>query len=185
MFHAKDGLFFARQSNGEVQVISTSDARPPNGANVKSHISLKENEWASVVASVSLYGETSERWMRARLFHGTDVDITGPDWYGVDLDETLAHFEGWGDGSIGAPIAPMVDRVKEWLAEGKIVKIFTARADHGPKEVEKVQAWCLEHISQKLEVTNIKSRGLVELWDDRARQVWPNSGVEAVEGGQP
>jgi hypothetical protein len=50
------------------------------------------------------------------------------EWIGVDLDCTLAHYEKWeGPGEIGAPLAPMVERVKGWLAEGRDVRIFTAR----------------------------------------------------------
>lgn len=53
-------------------------------------------------------------------------------WIGVDLDGTLAHYDGWkGPEHIGAPIPAMVERVKAWLAEGKEVRISTARADGG------------------------------------------------------
>jgi hydroxymethylpyrimidine pyrophosphatase-like HAD family hydrolase len=49
-------------------------------------------------------------------------------WIGVDLDGTLAHYDGWkGANHIGEPIPAMVERVKRWLAEGKTVKIMTAR----------------------------------------------------------
>ena len=50
-------------------------------------------------------------------------------WIGVDLDGTLAEYHGW-NGSIGKPIAPMVDRVKRWLAEGVEVRIMTARVSN-------------------------------------------------------
>ena len=41
-------------------------------------------------------------------------------WIGVDLDGTLAHYEGWkGIEHIGAPVPAMLERVKNWLAEGK------------------------------------------------------------------
>ena len=46
-------------------------------------------------------------------------------WIGVDLDGTLAEYLGWqGMGHIGEPIAPMVERVKAWLAQkyGKLNK---------------------------------------------------------------
>lgn len=43
-------------------------------------------------------------------------------WIGVDLDGTLAEYHGWDDGRIGAPIPKMVQRVKQWLAEGKEVR---------------------------------------------------------------
>ncbi|MEI8285241.1 MAG: hypothetical protein WCG52_09650, partial [bacterium] len=52
---------------------------------------------------------------------------TQPGWIGVDLDGTLAEFIG--DMSfIGEPIMPMLNRVKTWLANGREVRIFTARA---------------------------------------------------------
>lgn len=105
-------------------------------------------------------------------------------WIGVDLDGTLAeysHFEG--ATVIGKPIARMVARVKRWLEEGKTVKIFTARVSHGPTEVEivrrAIQSWCTEHIGRPLEVTNQKDWNMIELWDDRAVQVIPNTGIRA------
>jgi hypothetical protein len=49
-------------------------------------------------------------------------------WIGVDFDGTLATYGRWaGPTQLGDPIAPMVDRVKRWLAEGREVRIFTAR----------------------------------------------------------
>ena len=53
-------------------------------------------------------------------------------WIGVDLDGTLAEYNGWqGPANIGAPIPAMVERVKAWLEEGRDVRIFTARV--GPR----------------------------------------------------
>jgi hypothetical protein len=105
-------------------------------------------------------------------------------WIGVDLDGTLAeysHFEG--PTIIGKPIPRMVERVKRWLAEGRTVKIFTARVCKGPTDVklirQAIEVWCAQHIGRKLEVTNEKDWGMVELWDDRAVQVIPNTGIRA------
>lgn len=108
-------------------------------------------------------------------------------WIGVDLDGTLAHYEGWqGAQHIGAPLAPMVDRVKCWLAAGKTVKIFTARMHgHGMPIIgggiedakTPIEEWCRQHIGQALEVTNVKDFGMIELWDDRAIQVESNTGI--------
>lgn len=110
----------------------------------------------------------------------------------MDLDGTLAHYDGWvGVDHIGEPIPLMVERVKSWLAQGRKVKIFTARMHgHGkpligkPGEVEDVltpiQNWCEKHIGQKLEVTNVKDFGMVELWDDRAIQVITNTGNAVI-----
>ncbi len=98
-------------------------------------------------------------------------------WIGVDLDGTLAEYDGWhGNGHIGQPVEEMVNRVKDWLDEGKTVKIFTARASNGEMAKRVVQQWCKKHIGQELEVTNVKDFGMTELWDDRAIQVVPNEG---------
>lgn len=98
-------------------------------------------------------------------------------WIGVDLDGTLAHYDGWkGPEHIGAPIPKMVERVKRWLSEGKEVCIFTARACI-PEQISFVEDWCEEHIGVCLPVTNIKDYGMIELWDDRAIQVWENEGI--------
>lgn len=107
-------------------------------------------------------------------------------WIGVDLDGTLAHYDKWrGEHHIGKPIAPMVERVKQWRAEGREVRIFTARVWDGGdgrdvSEVrEVIERWCQEHIGEVLPVTNTKDYGMIELWDDRAVQVVPNIGFRA------
>lgn len=112
-------------------------------------------------------------------------------WIGVDLDGTLAQYTGWfGETHIGAPVAPMVVRVKAWLAEGREVRIFTARVSVGEfnlsgrsQDVEHVraaiEAWCEKHIGARLMVTNVKDYSMVELWDDRAVQVITNTGLRA------
>lgn len=97
-------------------------------------------------------------------------------WIGVDLDGTLAfHAGGMG---IGYPILPMLNRIKQWLVEGKTVKIMTARASV-PDLIPEVEAWCLKHIGVVLPVTNEKDFGMLELWDDRAVQIIPNTGIRA------
>jgi hypothetical protein len=108
-------------------------------------------------------------------------------WIGVDLDGTLAHDVGGSRGSrsleeIGSPIKPMVDRLRNWIAEGKTVKIFTARAS-SPHQVVKVKKWLAEHGLPDLEVTNVKDLRMIELWDDRCVQVMTNSGQPVRSGG--
>jgi hypothetical protein len=106
-------------------------------------------------------------------------------WIGVDLDCTLAEYHGWKgkDEPIGKPIPKMVIRVQRWLKKGKTVKIFTARVDRDDGTQEKmIKEWCKEHIGQELEVTNVKTRSMWELWDDRAISVEKNTGnVSTVE----
>lgn len=110
-------------------------------------------------------------------------------WIGVDLDGTLAEYSGFkGLNEIGAPIPKMVERVKQWLADGQDVRIFTARVSQSiyrPTErdvyrtVFAIEDWCLEHVGQRLPVTCIKDYEMRELWDDRAVQVIPNTGERA------
>lgn len=110
-------------------------------------------------------------------------------WIGVDLDGTLAEYNGWnGPESIGAPVPAMADRVRQWLADGRDVRIFTARVSHdetGDRVVDALRArraisdWCAEHLGRVLTVTNVKDYDMTELWDDRAVQVVKNTGARA------
>ena len=104
------------------------------------------------------------------------------EWIGVDLDGTLAYYDGeWrGVEHIGEPIMPMVRRIKRWLKAGKEVRIFTARvADMRDATLAAVtiQDWCEKHIGQRLNVTCVKDRYMSELWDDRAVRVVKNTGT--------
>jgi hypothetical protein len=130
----------------------------------------------------------------------------GKPWIGVDLDKTLAQYNGgdytkFGHLYIGAPIAPMVERVKQWLAEGKDVRILTARVSNPypghdglwsnsdytnrKRDVEEtrvaIRSWCASHLGKELPITCVKDFDMVELWDDRARRVEPNTGREIGE----
>lgn len=102
-------------------------------------------------------------------------------WVGVDLDGTLAHYDGWkGHFHIGDPIQPMLARVQQWTSEGQEVRIFTARAS--VKEHKKfVEVWLQQHGLEGLQVTNLKDYGMIELWDDRCIQIVPNSGQPVTE----
>lgn len=100
----------------------------------------------------------------------------------VDLDKTLAKFKEWkGKDFVGEPIAPMVDRVKKWLAEGKKVVIFTARANK-PENIPPIRKWLKENIGQELPVTNVKRPDFAQIWDDRAVTVQKNTGKILTAG---
>lgn len=110
------------------------------------------------------------------------------DWIGVDLDGTLAFFDSRefnrkGLSYIGPPIPKMLNRVLRWLAEGKKVKILTARVSKGDYNLaaKHIQNWCRTHVGQLLEITCEKDYHMIELWDDRAIQLIPNTG-ERVDG---
>ena len=108
-------------------------------------------------------------------------------YIGVDLDGTLAFYEKWhADGGIGEPIEPMVNRVKDWLAQGLEVKIISARvAKFAPEgqipefdedQLNRVYAWCEKHLGKKIPVQFWKDYAMHALFDDRARRVELNTG---------
>lgn len=106
-------------------------------------------------------------------------------WIGVDLDGTLAHYDGWkGIEHIGKPIPAMLERVWEWTKRGQEVRIFTARASD-KDAINYITKWLirhriLDHHGQPLAVTNVKDFAMIELWDDRAVQVEANTGLAYV-----
>lgn len=97
-------------------------------------------------------------------------------WIGVDLDGTLAHYEGWqGPFHIGEPVLAMKMRVLSWLHQGIEVRIVTARASQ-PESVKVIEDWLIKHLGVKLTITDRKDFGMLELWDDRAIRVEANTG---------
>ncbi len=115
-------------------------------------------------------------------------DTVGQPWIGVDLDGTLAKYDGWkGHDQIGDPIPRMVDKVKAKLVEGVVVKIFTARVCAAQEQNDRDTAlraithWCFANLGVQLPVTCEKDFNLIELWDDRAVQIIPNSGMSVTE----
>jgi hypothetical protein len=98
-------------------------------------------------------------------------------WIGVDLDGTLAMAEPWqGFEHIGKPVPNMVKRLNVWVGMGYTVKIVTARAADPEVAIPPIKAWLKKHGLPDLEVTNAKDMDMIELWDDRAVQVIPNTG---------
>jgi len=63
-FHWRDGWYFKRLDDGTVRVLLV------HGQQIYQHLIIPDNEWASIVCSVSADGETGERWQQARNFHG-------------------------------------------------------------------------------------------------------------------
>ena len=120
----------------------------------------------------------------------TDEAMQAPPtgWIGVDLDGTLAEFHQWeGIHAIGAPVPRMLERVKNWLDEGKDVRIFTARVGPGQSPFATMTArlairnWSIRHLGRALPVTATKDFGMIELWDDRAVHVIANTGLTTDE----
>ena len=108
-------------------------------------------------------------------------------WIGVDLDGTLAMYDGWvGPAHVGEPVPLMLARVQAWLEQGIQVRIFTARvwSDGTPERDadvvaarQAIEEWCQRHLGVVLVVTNVKDYAMRELWDDRAVRVEANTGV--------
>lgn len=125
--------------------------------------------------------------------HYADFDMR--DWIGVDLDGTLARYDGWVAWNvIGRPIPLMVERVKIWLGLGIRVKIFTARVAWdvdtcqvtGKQFTRKMMedvigAYTAEHIGLALKSTAIKDFYMRESWDDRAIGVIANTGITVAD----
>jgi GGDEF domain-containing protein/2'-5' RNA ligase len=110
----------------------------------------------------------------------TAASKSGGPWIGVDLDRTLAHYTGYkGPTDIGEPIPAMVDRVKQWLGEGKDVRIFTARVSDDPTGTARaaIDKWTEKNLGEKLPVTNVKDDKMTALYDDRAVHVQGNAGT--------
>lgn len=106
----------------------------------------------------------------------------------VDFDGTLAEYHGFkGADQLGEPIPDMVERVKQAIALGAEVYIFTARVNPSDSSYQQsldatqsymlIAEWCIRNIGQLLPITHEKSRSFTEMWDDRSKQVLPNTGV--------
>lgn len=116
-------------------------------------------------------------------------------WIGVDLDGTIAMYPVPID-TVGEPIPLMVERVKQWLAEGIEVRIVTARvgqcdrvnpdgvaddAEFARRQRLMIEQWCLKHIGRMLRITASKDFEMMQLWDDRAVEVKTNTGMTLME----
>ena len=108
-------------------------------------------------------------------------------WIGVDFDGTLVKYDDWqGPEHVGESIYPMIHRVRSWLAEGRKVRIFTARVyfpnDNAAHQRDAalsllaIHKWCMEYFGIILPVTCVKDHNLLEFWDDRAVQIKINTG---------
>ena len=110
-----------------------------------------------------------------------------PSWVGIDLDGTLAQqLESYDGTKIGEPIkGPFFDKVKQAVADGKNIKILTARVANDPdgKIADAIKAWTLKYLGKELPVTNEKDPGMTEIWDDKAHtpnEITKSSGYGTV-----
>lgn len=132
---------------------------------------------------------------KGRGWYGFDLDGTlarYDGWKGID--------------HIGEPVKPMVDLIKRMHDEGKVVKIMTARVAPKEKPetkpnpyregnwciespdfqtwalkgewtpLEFIQEWCYRILGFVPEIVYQKDHLMLELYDDRVKQVVPNEG---------
>lgn len=82
MFHLRNGFFFERLNDGSVRIryaqpVIDEFGNPAPAAGggyfkaIIAQVTVPENEWASVLASVCAAGETSKTWQAAREYHAT------------------------------------------------------------------------------------------------------------------
>lgn len=97
--------------------------------------------------------------------------------YYVNLDGTLAYYNVHGNiNDIGDPIPNIKEKVLQWIKEGVIIKIFTARA-YCEKNKSFVRKWLmLNGFPPTIEITNIKGIDCDLIFDDKAREVIMNTG---------
>lgn len=101
-------------------------------------------------------------------------------WIGVDFDRTLAQGV-----TFGPPVEAMKKRVTRWVTEGRNVRILTARAcrdiqsaEERAFQIARIESWCEEYLGFILPVTAEKDYNMIELWDDRAVGVIPDTGKQ-------
>jgi hypothetical protein len=127
------------------------------------------------------------------------VKPQGPEgWIAVDLDGTFAEYHGWTKwNEFGPPIPKMVERVRGWLAEGRDVRIFTARVPlddteehtcrhtgekwNGVMMKYAIAEYTERHVGRRLRSQCYKDLNCIEIWDDRAVGVVANTGDTLVE----
>lgn len=112
------------------------------------------------------------------------LKTNGP-WVGFDLDGTLAlHGKYLGPDHVGIMIEPMKEILLEWIKQGMRVKIMTARMSHKDTRDQArivIQDWLEANGIPRIEVTCKKDYRMIKLYDDRAVQVIPNTGVTLEE----
>lgn len=99
----------------------------------------------------------------------------------VDLDGTLAYYDGWkGIEHIGPVIPEVANAIERAQAEGAEVHLFTARVSDPEDAAEAHQViskWAEANHFNFASITAVKHKFFSEFWDDRAIQVIKNEGM--------
>ena len=99
----------------------------------------------------------------------------------VDLDGTLAQYDGWkGIDHIGPVIPEVANAMEQAQAEGAEVHLFTSRVSDPEDAAEAHQViskWAEANHFNFASITAVKHKFFTEFWDDRAIQVIKNQGL--------
>lgn len=100
----------------------------------------------------------------------------------LDFDKTLAYHESsWGISRVGEPIPSMLKKVKEWVAKGYKITIFTARLSHDLVQSKAQERLIKDFLAKNdlpdFDVTSTKKPYFSHIIDDRAYHVFPNTGI--------
>lgn len=105
----------------------------------------------------------------------------------VDLDGTLAHYDGWkGIEHIGPVIPEVANAISDAQASGAEVWIFTARVSDPEDALEArahIAEWLVYNKINVQGITAVKMKCFTEFWDDRAIQVIKNKGIFVMDPG--
>lgn len=66
-FHWQEGWFFTRLEDGSVKIVKKEEAT--DEAKIIVEAIIPADEWASIIAYVSVKGETGENYREAQKFH--------------------------------------------------------------------------------------------------------------------
>lgn len=111
---------------------------------------------------------------------------SGKAWWGFDIDKTAFTDEGGTRGGvIGEPIMPIIRRIKWFLRVGRKVSIVTARVHPSEsdrdEQIMTVRGALVKALGQDranmIDIRSDKDRHMIDLYDDRAKQVIPNKGI--------
>ena len=70
MFHVQDNLYVERLKDGSVRIFKTDNSKGPKVNKIFEQI-IDSNSWCSIIATVSLGGESDLRWYSAIDFHNS------------------------------------------------------------------------------------------------------------------
>lgn len=80
MFYLKNGWYFGRNKNASVRIIQQVDSKQGVDKKMKPKkpyqvdLTINQESWASIIATVSAYGEADNGYYRALKFHNENEE---------------------------------------------------------------------------------------------------------------